>query len=151
MTSESNCPSNLICHLSSNPDTLTVVILLSSYLKTYPIFLLIMRLIQRWCCVTGMSRNKADGGKAFDMLSCLLLFQCMRKMRIQNFNADYVTKQKLDIVQGKRTDGHLYMEWENVVRFLEEATQESKNYNHPREEIKPAELGEILMEFFSGN
>ena len=95
-----------------------------------------------------MSRNKADGGKAFDMLSCLLLFQCMRKMRIQNFNADYVTKQKLDIVQGKRTDGHLYMEWENVVRFLEEATQESKNDNHPREEIKPAELGEILMEFF---
>ncbi|XP_068758712.1 uncharacterized protein [Montipora capricornis] len=144
----SNCPSNLVCHLSYNPHSLTVGILLSSYLKTYPIFLLIMRLIKRWCCVTGMSRNKADGGKTFNMLSCLLLFQCMRKMHVQNFNADYVTTQKSDIMQGKKTDGHLCMEWEKVVGFLEEATQENRNDNHSREEISPAELGEILMEFF---
>ncbi|XP_068758709.1 uncharacterized protein [Montipora capricornis] len=148
LTSGRNCPSNLVCHLSSNPHSLTVAILLSSYLKTYPIFLLIMRLIKRWCCVTGISRNKADGGKTFNMLSCLLLFQCMRKMHVQNFNADYVTTQKLDIMQGKKTDGHLCMEWEKVVGFLEEATQQNRNDNHSREEISPAELGEILMEFF---
>ena len=99
--------------------------------------------------MTGLSRNTAGAGNTSNMLASLLLDQCMRKGRVQNFNNDYITTKKLQLIKGEVTDGDLYMEWEKVIRFLEEATTENPNDAHlPPEELNIAQLGEILMEVF---
>lgn len=96
-----------------------------------------------------MSRNKTGAGNMSNILISMLLVQCMRKRRIQNFNEDDVTSTKLQIVQSRVTDDQLHMEWERVVHLLEETFKGSSNPSHvPGEEMNIAELGEILMEFF---
>ena len=91
--------------------------------------------------MTGLSRNKAGAGNVSNMLNFLLLSQCVQKGKIQNLSGDSVVLQKQDLLQVKKADGQLYMEWEKVINFLE-ATQENPS------KINPAELGEMMLEFF---
>ena len=91
--------------------------------------------------MTGLSRNKAGAGNVSNMLNFLFLTQCVQKDKIENFSGDNVSQQKQDLLQGKKSDGQLYMEWETVINFLE-ATQENPN------KINPAGLGEMMLEFF---
>ena len=141
LTACSSCPSNLSCDLSSSPDSLNLAILVSSYTKFYPRLLLVLRAVHRWCCVTGVSRNAAGAGNISNILVTLLL--------VQNFNEEHIATKRQQLVQGGVTDGGQYMEWETIVRFLEEFC--SENPNDPqftREELNTAQLGAVLMTFF---
>lgn len=52
-------------------------------------------------------------------------------------------------MQGEMTDGDVYMQWEELIRSLEESTTENPNDPHyPEGEMITSQLGEILMEFF---
>ena len=116
-------------------------------MKTHPQLLLILRLIHRWCYVTGLSRSSAGAGNTSNILASLLLVQCIRNGHIENFNESINTTAK--VVQGEVTDGHLYMEWEQVIRFLEHATSVDQTLPPlPGTELNIGQLGEILMEFF---
>ena len=118
-------------------------------MKTYPILLLLLRLIHRWCHVTGLSRNRAGAGNTSNILTSMLLAQCMRKGHVQNFNEDHITTKRLQIMQGEVTDGDAYMQWEELIRSLEKSTTENPNDPHyPQAEMITSQLGEILMEFF---
>ena len=145
----SNCPSSLSCDLSSSPDSLNSVILVSSYIKSYPRLLLVLRAVHRWCCVTGVSRNAAGARNLSNILATLLLVQCMRKGLIHNFNAEHIVTKRQELVQGGVTDGVQYMEWEEVIHRLEKSC--SENPNDPpltRGELDTAQLGAVLMTFF---
>ena len=116
-------------------------------MKTHPQLLLILRLIHRWCCVTGLSRSSAGSGNTSNILASLLLVQCIRNGHLESFKEGINTTAK--IVQGEVTDGDLYMEWEQVIRFLENATTVNQNDSPlPGAELNIRQLGEILMEFF---
>ena len=118
-------------------------------MKSYPHLLLVLRAVHRWCCVTGLSRNAAGAGNMSNLLTSLLLAQCMRKGRIQKCTEEFVTTKKLQLLQGDVTDGTQYMEWENTIRFLDEASSDNPNDPHlPRAELDTTQLGEILMTFF---
>ena len=145
----SYCPSTLSCDLSSSPHSLSLVILLSRYIKSYPQLLLVLRAVHRWCCVTGLSRNAAGAGNVSNILATLLLLQCMRKGHIQNFNEEHIVTKRQQLIQGGVTDGAQYMEWENIVRFLEEVCSENPN-DPPLTQtwLGTAQLGTVLMTFF---
>ena len=135
--------------MSSSPDSLNSVILVSSYIKSYPRLLLLLRVIHRWCYVTGVSRNAAGAGNLSSILATLLLDQCIRKRHIENFNEEHIETKKQQLVQGGVTDGAQYMEWENTLRFLDEVC--SGNQNKPfltGAELDTAQLGMVLMTFF---
>ena len=146
---DSNCPSNLSCDLSSSPDSLNLAILVSSYTKSYPRLLLMLRAVHRWCCVTGVSRNAAGAGNISNILATLFLAHCMRNGLIQNFNEEHIVTKREQLVQDGVTDGAQYMEWENIIRFLEKCCSENPNDPPPtRGELDTAQLGTILMTFF---
>ncbi|KAJ7353981.1 hypothetical protein OS493_030827 [Desmophyllum pertusum] len=142
LTAGGSCSSTLSCDLSSSPNSLPVAILLSSYMKSYPHLLLVLRAVHRWCCVTGLSRNAAGAGNMSNLLTSLLLAQCMRKGRIQKCTEEFVTTKKLQLLLGDVTDGTQYMEWENIIRFLDEASSDNPNDPH----LPQAEVGTTQLE-----
>ena len=123
-----------------------MAILLSSYIKSYPSLLLVLRLIHRWCYVTGLSRNAAGAGNTSNILASMLLVQCMRKGQIQNFNEDHITTKKLQILQGKNTDDDIYMKWEQVVSAA--SVVDASDAHLPQAELNAIQLAEILLDFF---
>ena len=144
-----NCPSTLSCDLSSSPDSLNSVILLSSYITSYPRLLLLLRVVHRWCCVTGVSRNAAGAANLSNILATLLLVQCMRKGLIDNFNEDHIVTKRQQLVQGDVTNGAQYMEWEKVIDRLEKSCSENPNtVPLTRAQLDTAQLGMVLMTFF---
>ena len=152
LTTSSNCFSTLSCDLSSSPDSLSVAILLSSYIKSYPQLLLVLRAIHRWCCVTGLSRNAAGAGNISNMLAALFLAQRTRKGYIQDFNEEHIATKKQQLLQGVVTDGSQYMEWEHNIRYLEESFSEKPIDPHLRQaEVDTTQLGKILMTFFQSH
>lgn len=83
------------------------------------------------------------------MLAALLLTQCMRKGHIQNFNEEHIATKKKQLLQGDITNGDQYMEWENIISFLEEACSENPIDPHlPQAELNITQLGAVLMSFF---
>ena len=79
----------------------------------------------------------------------MLLAQCIRKGHIQNFDEDHIASKRLQIIQGEVKDDDIYMQWEELIRSLEQPTTESRNHaQHPQAETITSQLGEILMEFF---
>ena len=114
----SNCSPTLTCDLSSSPDSLTMAALLSSYVKSHPLLLLVLRAIQQWCCVTGLSRNAAGAGNTSNILAGLLLAQCLHNRQIENFNEEHVLETVAHQMRGGARDGKQYMELENVIESL---------------------------------
>ena len=123
-----------------------MAILMSNYMKSYPDLLPILRVIHRWGHVTGLSRHTKGAGITSNVLVALLLVQCLRKSLIPNFNQSAIFLKKERLLQGKVTDGELYMEWEHVIRFLEESTTANNSTS-----LDSRQLGEILMTFFQSN
>lgn len=117
---------------------------MSSYIKSFPHLLLVLRVIHRWCYVTGLSRNKAGAGNTSNVMGSVLLVQCMRKGQIQNFNEDHITSEVRKLVREAMTESDMYVEWEKVIRLLGDDAAENANSTH----LPTPELGEMLMRFF---
>ena len=122
---------------------------MSSYTKSYPRLLLVLRAVHRWCYVTGVSRNSAGAGNISNILVTLLLVQCMRKGLIGNFNVEHIVTKRQQLVQGGVTDGAQYMEWEKIVHRLEKSCSENPTDTPlTQAELDTAQLGTVLMTFF---
>ena len=120
---------------------------MSSYIKSFPHLLLVLRVIHRWCYVTGLSRNKAGAGNTSNVMGSVLLVQCMRKGQIQNFNEDHITSEVRKLVREAMTESDMYVEWEKVIRLLGDDAAENANSTH----LPTPELGEMLMRFFKAH
>ena len=144
----SNCSPTLNCDLSSSPDCLTMAALMSSYIKSYPHLLLVLRVIHRWCCVTRLSRNAAGAGNISDLLSALLLAQCIHNMQIKNFNKEHVLQTMAYQLQGGPRDGKQYMELENVIASLQAYQNDSQFF-----QVEPdiAQVGQLLLNLFQAH
>ena len=144
----SNCSPTLNCDLSSSPDCLRMAALLSSYIKSYPHLLLVLRAIHRWCCVTRLSRNAAGAGNTSNLLSALLLAQCIHNMQIKNFNEEHVLETMAHQMHGGARDGKQYMELENVIGYLEAYQIDSQ---FPQVEPDFTQVGQLLVTFFQSH
>ena len=144
----SNCSPTLNCDLSSSSDCLRMAALLSSYIKSYPHLLLVLRVIHRWCCVTRLSRNAAGAGNTSNLLSALLLAQCIHNMQIKNFNKEHVLETMARQMQGGPRDGKQYMELENVIASLQAYQNDSQFF-----QVEPdiAQVGQLLLNFFQAH
>ena len=120
---------------------------MSSYIKSFPHLLLVLRVIHRWCYVTGLSRNKAGAGNTSNVMGSVLLVQCMRKGQIQNFNEDHITSEVRKLVRGAMTESDMYVEWEKVIRLLGDDAAENANSTH----LPTPKLGEMLLRFFKAH
>lgn len=99
--------------------------------------------------MTGLLRSAAGAENISNILATLLLVQCMRKGLIQNFNEEHIATKRQQLVQGGVKDGAQFMEWENILRFLEEVC--SENPNDPpltQAELGTVQLGAVLVTFF---
>ena len=141
----SNCSPTLSCDFSSSPDCLTMAALLSSYIKSYPHLLLVLRAIHRWCCVTRLSRNAAGAGNTSNLLSAVLLAQCIHNM---HFNEDYVLETIAHQMHGGTRDDKQSMELENVIKYLEAYQNDSQ---FPQVEPDITQIGQLLMTFFQAH
>ena len=144
----SNCSPTLNCDLSSSLDCLRMAALLSSYIKSYPHLLLVLRAIHRWCCVTRLSRNAAGAGNTSNLLSALLLAQCIHNMQIKNFNEEHVLETMERQMHGGARDGKQYMELENVIGYLEAYQNDSQ---FPQVEPDITQVGQLLVTFFQSH
>ena len=144
----SNCSPTLNCDLSSSLDCLRMAALLSSYIKSYPDLLLVLRVIHRWCCVTRLSRNAAGAGNTSNLLSALLLAQCIHNMQIKNFNEEHVLETMAHQMHGGARDGKQYMELENVIGYLEAYQNDS---HFPQVEPDITQVGQLLVNFFQSH
>ena len=144
----SNCSPTLNCDLSSSLDCLRMAALLSSYIKSYPDLLLVLRAIHRWCCVTRLSRNAAGAGNTSNLLSALLLAQCIHNMQIKNFNEEHVLETMARQMHGGARDGKQYMELENVIASLQ-AYQNDSQFIQVEPDI--AQVGQLLLNFFQAH
>ena len=144
----SNCSPTLNCDLSSSSDCLRMAALLSSYIKSYPDLLLVLRAIHRWCCVTRLSRNAAGAGNTSNLLSALLLAQCIHNMQIKNFNEEHVLETMAHQMHGGARDGKQYMELENVIGYLEAYQNDSQ---FPQVEPDITQVGQLLVTFFQSH
>ena len=144
----SNCSPTLNCDLSSSSDCLRMAALLSSYIKSYPDLLLVLRAIHRWCCVTRLSRNAAGAGNTSNLLSALLLAQCIHNMQIKNFNEEHVLETMAHQMHGGARDGKQYMELENVIGYLEAYQNDS---HFPQVEPDITQVGQLLVTFFQSH
>ena len=144
----SNCSPTLNCDLISSPDCLRMAALLSSYIKSYPDLLLVLRVIHRWCCVTRLSRNAAGAGNTSNLLSALLLAQCIHNMQIKNFNEEHVLETMERQMHGGARDGKQYMELENVIGYLEAYQIDSQ---FPQVEPDFTQVGQLLVTFFQSH
>ena len=141
----SNCSPTLSCDFSSSPDCLTMAALLSSYIKSYPHLLLVLRAIHRWCCVTRLSRNAAGAGNTSNLLSAVLLAQFIHNM---HFNEDHVLETIAHQMHGGTRDDKQSMELENVIKYLE-AYQNNSQF--PQVEPDITQIGQLLMTFFQAH
>ena len=144
----SNCSPTLNCDLSSSLDCLRMAALLSSYIKSYPDLLLVLRAIHRWCCVTRLSRNAAGAGNTSNLLSALLLAQCIHNRQIKNFNEEHVLETMAHQMHGGARDGKQYMELENVIGYLEAYQNDS---HFPQVEPDITQVGQLLVTFFQSH
>ena len=141
----SNCSPTLSCDFSSSPDCLTMAALLSSYIKSYPHLLLVLRAIHRWCCVTRLSRNAAGAGNTSNLLSAVLLAQCIQNM---HFNEEHVLETIAHQMHGGTRDDKQSMELENVIKYLEAYQNDSQ---FPQVEPDITQIGQLLMTFFQAH
>ncbi|XP_027049491.1 uncharacterized protein LOC113676949, partial [Pocillopora damicornis] len=141
----SNCSPTLSCDFSSSPDCLTMAALLSSYIKSYPHLLLVLRAIHRWCCVTRLSRNAAGAGNTSNLLSAVLLAQCIHNT---HFNEDHVLETIAHQMHGETRDDKQFMELENVIKYLEAYQNDSQ---FPQVEPDITQIGQLLMTFFQAH
>ena len=97
--------------------------------------------------MTGLSRNKAGAGNTSNLMASVLLFQCMRKGQIQNFNDGHISSQICNLVRGAITESDMYVEWEKVIRLLGDDAAENANSTR----LPTPKLGEMLMRFFEAH
>lgn len=140
---------NVTGDLSASWDGLLKAIVLSSYIRSYPLLLPVLRLLLNWGHVTGLAGHGVDAGIKSNVLVFLLLIFCVSKKLVQNFNMENVWKRCLLISTGQVTDAVNIQEWQQVLASLP-TLESSENQNSPltSASIGDEQIGEILLTFF---
>lgn len=138
---------NVTGDLSASWDGLLKAIVLSSYIKSYPGLLPVLRLLLNWGHVTGLAGHGVDAGIKSNVLVFLLLIFCVSKKLVQNFNMENVWTRCFLISTGQVTDAALIQEWRQVLASLS-TLESSENRNNVPVTIGDEQIGEVLLTFF---
>lgn len=133
--------------LSASWDGLLKAIVLSSYIKSYPGLLPVLRLLLSWGHVTGLTGHGVEAGIKSNELTFLLLIFCVSKNLMQNFNVERVWRRCLQISIGQVSDAILIQEWRDVLASLPSLESSEKEASVPIT-LGDEEIGEILLNFF---
>lgn len=138
---------NVTGDLTASWDGLLKSIVLSSYIKSYPGLLPVLRLLLNWGHVTGLSGHGVDAGIKSNVLVFLLLIFCVSKELVQNFNLAHVWNHCLLMSTGQVNDATLIQEWQKVITALQ-STDTSEGETKSPLTLGDQQIGEILLTFF---
>ena len=133
--------------LSASWEGLLKAIVLSSYIRSYPGLLPVLRLLLSWGHVTGLAGHGVEAGIKSNELTFLLLMFCASKNLVQNFNMESVWERCLQISIGQVSDIVLIQEWRDVLASLP-SSESSENEASVPITLGDEEIGEILLTFF---
>lgn len=133
--------------LSASWKGLLKAIVLSSYIRSYPGLLPVLRLLLSWGHVTGLAGHGVEAGIKSNELTFLLLMFCASKNLVQNFNMESVWERCLQISTGQVSDIVLIQEWRDVLASLP-SLESSENEASVPITLGDEEIGEILLTFF---
>ena len=133
--------------LSASWDGLLKAIVISSYIKSYPGLLPVLRLLLSWGHVTGLAGHGVEAGIKSNELIFLLLLFCVSKNLVQNFNMESVWSRCFQISTGQVTDAVLIQEWRDVLANLPSVAS-SRNQGSVLITLGDEQIGEILLTFF---
>lgn len=133
--------------LSASWEGLLKAIVLSSYIRSYPGLLPVLRLLLSWGHVTGLAGHGVEAGIKSNELTFLLLMFCASKNLVQNFNMESVWERCLQISIGQVSDIVLIQEWRDVLASLL-SLESSENEASVPITLGDEEIGEILLTFF---
>lgn len=133
--------------LSASWDGLLKAIVISSYIKSYPGLLPVLRLLLSWGHVTGLAGHGVEAGIKSNELIFLLLLFCVSKNLVQNFNMEIVWSRCFQISTGQVTDAVLIQEWRDVLANLPSVAS-SENHATVPITLGDEQIGEILLTFF---
>lgn len=133
--------------LSASWEGLLKAIVLSSYIRSYPGLLPVLRLLLSWGHVTGLAGHGVEAGIKSNELTFLLLMFCASKNLVQNFNMESVWERCLQISTGQVSDIVLIQEWRDVLASLP-SSESSENEASVPITLGDEEIGEILLTFF---
>lgn len=133
--------------LSASWEGLLKAIVLSSYIRSYPGLLPVLRLLLSWGHVTGLAGHGVEAGIKSNELTFLLLMFCTSKNLVQNFNMESVWERCLQISTGQVSDIVLIQEWRDVLASLP-SLESSENEASVPITLGDEEIGEILLTFF---
>lgn len=138
---------NVTGDLSASWDGLLKAIVLSSYIKSYPGLLPVLRLLLSWGHVTGLAGHGVDAGIKSNVLVFLFLIFCVSKKLVPSFNMENVWSRCFQISTGQVTDTALMQEWREVLTSLY-TTESSESQINAQVTIGDEQIGEILLTFF---
>ena len=123
-------------------------IVLSNYIKSYPVLLPILRLLVHWGDVTGIAGHGVEAGIKSTMLVFLMLIFCVSKGLIENFDLMQVWKQCFQISTGQIKDLDFLQQWEGVIASLQSKVTQLKGNENTPITLRDQQIGEILLTFF---
>ena len=139
---------NVKADLTASCHGLLKSIVLSNYIKSYPVLLPILRLLVHWGDVTGIAGHGVEAGIKSTMLVFLMLIFCVSKGLIENFDLMQVWKQCFQISTGQIKDLDFLQQWEGVIASLQSKVTELKGNENTPITLRDQQIGEILLTFF---
>ena len=133
--------------LTASWDGLLKSIVLSSYIKSYPGLLPVLRLLMNWGHVTGLSGHGVDAGIKSNVLVFLLLIFCVSRRLVSNFDLEYVWSKCFQVSSGQVNDAVFEREWQRVLSALQ-PTETSEGVKNVSITLGDQQVGEILLTFF---
>ncbi|XP_028390591.1 uncharacterized protein LOC114515528 [Dendronephthya gigantea] len=130
---------NLACELSSSKIGLLVGMGIYNFIEKYPQFLLIFRVIQKWCHGTGLYQNSANPENISNTLIILFITQCLDRADIENFEADELFQKLRRLQRGEDTDVNLCTTFEKIGTIVGKQNENQLNVT---------KLGEMLLLLF---
>ncbi|XP_044182237.1 uncharacterized protein LOC114966062 isoform X2 [Acropora millepora] len=139
---------NVKADLTASCHGLLKSIVLSNYIKSYPVLLPILRLLVHWGDVTGIAGDGVEAGIKSTMLVFLMLIFCVSKGLIENFDLRQVWKQCFQISTGQIKDLDFLQQWEGVIASLQSKVTQLKGNENTPITLRDQQIGEILLTFF---
>ncbi|XP_029201631.2 uncharacterized protein LOC114966061 isoform X2 [Acropora millepora] len=139
---------NVKADLTASCHDLLKSIVLSNYIKSYPVLLPILRLLVHWGDVTGIAGHGVEAGIKSTMLVYLMLIFCVSKGLIENFDLIQVWKQCFQISTGQIKDLDFLQQWKGVIASLQSKVTQLKGNENTRNTLRDQQVGEILLTFF---
>ena len=139
---------NVKVDLTASCHGLLKSIVLSSYIKSYPGLLPLLRLLVHWGDVTGLAGHGIEAGIKSTMLVFLMLIFCVSKNLIENFDLVQVWKQCFQISTGQIKDFDFLQNWKGVIASLQSKVTQLKGNDNTPTTLRDQQIGEILLTFF---